>query len=74
MNLLKSDAVKPLLRYGKRVVIRDGSKLEGREGIVFRVKDGMVQVLLDREVFWLVAEDQLEEEIVCHVEPSPQSF
>jgi hypothetical protein len=47
------------LRYGARVVIRDGSKLDGCEGIVFRTKDGEVQVLLDREVFWMVAEQQL---------------
>lgn len=48
------------LHYGEKVVIRDGSKLDGSEGIVFRAKDGEVQVLLDREVFWLVAEQQLE--------------
>lgn len=47
------------LRYGAKVIIRDGSKLDGCEGIVFRSKDGEVQVLLDREVFWLVAEQQL---------------
>lgn len=47
------------LRYGAKVKIRDGSKLDGCEGIVFRVKAGEVQVLLDREVFWLVTEQQL---------------
>ena len=47
------------LRYGAKVMIRDGSKLDGCEGIVFRVKDGEVQVLLDREVFWMVTERQL---------------
>jgi hypothetical protein len=47
------------LRYGAKVIIRDGSKLDGCEGIVFRTKDGEVQVLLDREVFWLVTEQQL---------------
>lgn len=48
------------LHYGARVVIRDGSRLDGAEGIVFRVKEGVAQVLLDREVFWLVDERDLE--------------
>jgi hypothetical protein len=53
------DRRQPRLRYGAKVLIRDGSKLDGCEGIVFRSKDGEVQVLLDREVFWLVTEQQL---------------
>jgi hypothetical protein len=48
------------VRYGDQVVIRDGSLLDGAEGIVYSVKDGQVQVLLDREVFWMVMEQWLE--------------
>lgn len=50
----------PALRYGDKVMICDGSRLDGCEGVVFRTKGGEVQVLLDREVFWLVTEQQLE--------------
>ena len=49
-----------MFRYGDKVVIRDGSPLDGYAGIVYSSKDGQVQVLLDREVFWLVAEHRLE--------------
>lgn len=49
-----------MFRYGQKVVIRDGSGLDGAEGIVFRVNPEGIQVLLDREVFWIVAAHQLE--------------
>lgn len=49
-----------MIRYGDKVVIRDGSLLDGAVGIVYKIRDGEVQILIDREVFWLVAEDQLE--------------
>lgn len=51
-----------MIRYGDKVVIRDGSLLDGAAGVVYKIRDGEVQVLIDREVFWLVAEDQLEPE------------
>lgn len=41
-----------MFRYGERVVIRDGSKLDCSLEIVYRVKDGQVMVLIDREVNW----------------------
>ena len=49
-----------MFRYGDKVVIRDGSPLDGCAGIVYSTKDGLVQVLIDREVFWMVAERKLE--------------
>jgi len=49
-----------MFRYGEKVVVRDGSKLDGSSGIVYSVKDGQVMVLIDREVLWPVAETQLE--------------
>jgi hypothetical protein len=49
-----------MFRYGEKVVIRDGSKLDGSCGIVYSVKDGQVMVLVDREVLWPVAETHLE--------------
>ncbi|NJC89323.1 MAG: hypothetical protein FIB02_12475 [Desulfuromonas sp.] len=51
---------RPVLRYGDRVIIHDGSKLDGSEGLVYKIVNGEVQVLLDREVFWMVAEQDLE--------------
>lgn len=51
---------RPLVHYGAKVIIRDGSGLDGKEGIVVRAKDGEVQVLLDQEVFWIVAEQKVE--------------
>lgn len=49
-----------IFRYGEMVIIRDGSMLDGAQGVVYSVKDGQVLVLLDREVFWEVAEQRLE--------------
>lgn len=49
-----------MFRYGQKVVIRDGSKLDGAVGVVYRVNHGEVQVLIDREVFWIVSEPLLE--------------
>lgn len=49
-----------MFRYGDKVIIRDGSMLDGSVGIVYRVNDNEVQVLLDREVFWIVSENRLE--------------
>lgn len=49
-----------MFRYGEKVIIRDGSGLDGMAGLVYSVKDGLVQVLLDREVFWMVMENCLE--------------
>lgn len=50
-----------MFRYGDKVIIRDGSMLDGSVGIVYRVNDNEVQVLLDREVFWIVSETRLEQ-------------
>ena len=49
-----------MFRYGDKVVIRDGTGLDGAVGIVFRVNPEGIHVLLDREVFWVVAAHQLE--------------
>jgi hypothetical protein len=49
-----------MVRYGSKVIIRDGSQLDGTAGIVYHVKDGQVAVLLDREVLWVVRAQQLE--------------
>ncbi|MCM2264110.1 MAG: hypothetical protein NDI73_02850 [Desulfuromonadales bacterium] len=60
MTLEHSAVVRAPLHYGDKVKIHDGSRLDGLEGVVFRIKDGEVQVLLDQEVFWFVAEQKLE--------------
>lgn len=49
-----------MFRYGQKVVIRDGSLLDGASGVVYRAKDGPILVLIDREVLWPVSEEQLE--------------
>lgn len=51
-----------MFRYGDKVTIRDGSRLDGAVGTVYQVKDGLVLVLVDREVFWPVNADCLTRE------------
>lgn len=53
-----------MFRYGEKVIIRDGSRLDGAVGVVYRVNNGEVQVLIDREVFWVVAETLLESAVL----------
>ena len=49
-----------MLKYGDKVIIRDSSALDGFEGVVYRVDDKKVSVLLDREVIWPVDPCDLE--------------
>ncbi len=49
-----------MVRYGNKVRICDGSPLDGAVGVAYDVKLERVWVLLDREVFWAVAPEQLE--------------
>ena len=49
-----------MLKFGDKVIIRDKSALEGVEGVVYRIADGQVTVLLDREVLWPVDQCDLE--------------
>lgn len=49
-----------MLKFGDKVIIRDKSALEGVEGVVYRIGDGQVTVLLDREVLWPVDQSDLE--------------
>lgn len=49
-----------MLKYGDKVIIRDKSALAGVEGVVYRIGDDQVTVLLDREVLWPVAHSDLE--------------
>lgn len=49
-----------MLKFGDKVIIRDKSALEGVEGVVYRIADGQVTVLLDREVLWPVDQSDLE--------------
>ena len=52
-------------KYGAKVIIRDGSLLDGTPGVVYSVKDGRVLVLIDREVFWEVSEQWLDPVVVA---------
>lgn len=49
-----------MFKFGDKVIIRDGSLLDGTEGIVYRIETERLSVLLDKEVLWLVAEADLE--------------
>jgi cation transport regulator ChaC len=49
-----------MLKFGDKVLIRDGSALDGVEGVVYRIADEKISVLLDREVIWPVDPDSLE--------------
>lgn len=49
-----------MLKFGDKVIIRDKSALEGFEGVVYRVADRQITVLLDREVLWPVDQCDLE--------------
>lgn len=46
-----------MLKFGDGVIIRDGSLLDGQNGIVYSVEGNRVAVLVDREVFWPVASE-----------------
>ena len=48
------------MKFGDKVIIRDGSLLDGSNGIVYRLEEGKAVVLLDKEVLWPVAEGDLE--------------
>ncbi len=49
-----------MLKFGDKVIIRDGSGLDGVEGVIYRIGDEQVSVLLDREVIWPVDPCDLE--------------
>lgn len=48
------------LKFGDKVIIRDNSVLDGVEGVIYRIRDGRVLVLLDKEVLWPVDQSDLE--------------
>ena len=50
-----------MLKFGDKVIIRDKSALEGVEGVVYRIADEKVFVLLDKEVIWPVDHSDLEQ-------------
>ena len=43
-----------MYKFGDKVVIRDGSELNGVTGIVYQIDEDKVSVLLDKEVIWHV--------------------
>lgn len=46
--------------FGDQVIIRDGSLVDGCIGIVYRLEEECVFVLLEREVLWPVPHHSLE--------------
>ena len=49
-----------MVKFGDKVIIRDGSRLDGTAGIVYRVDPDRISVLLDREVIWDVDPADIE--------------
>lgn len=47
------------MKFGDRVVIKDGSKVDGSIGVVYRMGDDTVYVLLEKEVLWPVKKGDL---------------
>ncbi len=43
------------MRFGDKVIVRDGSELDGCIGVVYRLEENKAYVLLDKEVLWPVA-------------------
>ena len=48
------------MKFGDKVKINDGSKVDGCIGIIYRLEEGKVVVLLDKEVLWPVDQHCLE--------------
>jgi hypothetical protein len=49
-----------MLKFGDKVIVRDGSALDGVVGVIYRIGEGKAVVLLDREVLWPVDQCNLE--------------
>ena len=47
------------MKFGDKVIIRDGSKIDGCVGIVYRLEEETVYVLLDKEVIGPVSRDRV---------------
>ncbi len=48
------------MKFGDKVIIRDGSRVDGCIGIVYRIEEERIFVLLEREVLWPVPCHSLE--------------
>jgi len=48
------------MKFGDKVIIKDGSSLEGSIGVIYRLEAGKAVVLLDKEALWPVEQDKLE--------------
>ena len=47
------------MKFGDRVIIQDGSRVDGCVGVVYRIDEEKVQILLDKEVIWPVKRDRV---------------
>ena len=48
------------MKFGDKVIIRDGTLLDGCIGIIYRLEEEKAVVLLDKEVLWPVEQYSLE--------------
>ncbi|MCK4507796.1 MAG: hypothetical protein KAU27_04615 [Desulfuromonadales bacterium] len=42
------------MKFGDKVKILDGSRLDGCVGIIYKLEEERAMILLDKEVFWPV--------------------
>ena len=47
------------MKFGDKVIIQDGTRVDGCVGVVYRLDEKTVHVLLDKEVIWPVSRDQV---------------
>ena len=48
-----------MFKFGDKVIIRDGSPLDGVEGVAYRIQKDHISVLLEKEVVWHVRFENL---------------
>lgn len=49
-----------MIKYGSKVIVRDGTQLEGEEGLVIKVLNDLdAEVLLDKQIIWPVKLERL---------------
>lgn len=48
------------MKFGDKVVIKDGSRVDGCVGIIYRLEEDKALVLIDKEVLWPVQRHNLE--------------
>lgn len=48
------------MKFGDKVMVKDGSQVDGSIGIVYSMEEERAIVLLDKEVLWPVSQKNLD--------------